>query len=89
MKLAFEWDPDKAARNAAKHGVEFAEASTVFLDPAVRDRVEWRYGEERWVVMGRSVRGRILVVCFTEREERVRIISARPATRRERREHAG
>ncbi len=79
----FEWDADKAAANAAKHGVTFEEAATVFLDLdylLVRDTLE----PERFVAIGRSGQTRVLFVVHCERGERLRIISARRATRRER-----
>ena len=86
MALEFEWDPAKAAANLAKHGVSFEEASTVFADPlaaTIADPAHSR-GEERHVIFGVSARGRALAVMHTERAPRIRIISARPATRRER-----
>lgn len=79
----FEWDADKAAANAAKHGVSFEDAVTVFLDLdylLVRDTLE----PERFAAIGRSGRTRVLFVVHCERGERLRIISARRATRRER-----
>jgi uncharacterized protein len=88
--VRFEWHPDKAARNEAKHGVTFAEAASVFLDPlaAVFDD-EWHSGHEpREIIIGLSDAGRLLIVSFAERPgETVRIISARPATKRERDEY--
>lgn len=86
MAYTFDWNPDKAARNLAKHGVSFAEAATVFADPlaaTVPDRPHSR-GEERFAIFGRSERGRVLAVQHTEREDRIRLISAREATRHER-----
>lgn len=86
MDLDFEWDADKAATNVANHGVTFEEASTVFADPlsySVRDPRHSR-GEARFAILGQSARGRLLAVFFTERGPRIRIISAREATRRER-----
>jgi len=79
----FEWDVEKATANAAKHGVTFEEAVTVFLDLdylLVRDAVV----PGRFVAIGMSSRARVLFVVHCERGERVRIISARRATRRER-----
>ena len=82
LRGRFEWDDDKDTDNQLKHGVSFDAAATAFDDEhgfeIFDDRRE--YGEERWVWFGR-VAGRVLiiVVAFTEREERVRIISARPA----------
>ena len=79
----FEWDADKAAANLAKHGITFEEAATVFLDLdylLVPDAAE----PERFVAMGMSGQGRVLFVVHCERGEKIRIISARRATRRER-----
>jgi hypothetical protein len=85
--MEFEWDPEKATSNAEKHGVEFVEATTVFGDPLELTIVDPDHSEseDRFISLGRSVTGAILVVSFTERESRIRIISARPATPRERR----
>jgi uncharacterized DUF497 family protein len=79
----FEWDDDKAAANAVKHGVTFEEATTVFLDLdylLIRDALE----PEGFVAIGMSSRTRVLFVVHCERGERLRIVSARRATRRER-----
>jgi uncharacterized protein len=89
MALAFEWDPDKAATNLAKHGVSFPEAATVFADPLSVTVPDPRHshGEARFAIFGVSDRGRLLAVLYTERGdqgERLRLISAREATRRER-----
>jgi len=86
MSLRFEWDPRKAAANLAKHGVSFQEAQTVFADPLGRVRPDPRHsaGELREVLIGTSGGGRLLAIMFTEREDAVRLISARHATRRER-----
>lgn len=87
--MEFEWDVYKAAQNLAKHGVSFDEASTVFGDPlsgTVRDpRPAPR--ELRFVTIGLATSQRLLVVAHTDRDDRIRIISARRATRRERREY--
>jgi uncharacterized DUF497 family protein len=89
MGLEFEWDDDKAKSNRKKHGVSFEEASTVFGDPlsrTIHDPVH--SGEEdRFVTLGESERGRVLVVVFTDRDDRIRIISARVATKRERNDY--
>jgi uncharacterized protein len=86
MDLEFEWDPPKAAANVQKHGVTFGEGATVFGDPlaSVFPDPDHSLTEERLILVGRSDRGRVLVVMFTERPPRVRLISARPATRPER-----
>ena len=88
--MEFEWDPDKDATNFAKHDVDFAEAMTVFGDPleiTIRDP-DHSEGEYRFVSMGQSAEGRILVVSYTERDgNRTRIISARVASPKERKQY--
>jgi uncharacterized protein len=82
----FEWDPAKAASNVDKHGVSFEEARTVFGDPnelTIFDE-DHSEDEDRYLSMGMSSRGRIIVVSYTERDHHIRIISARVATKRER-----
>ena len=84
--MNFEWDPSKAETNRKKHGVSFAEATTVFCDPlsvTVQDPDHSRH-EERFQIVGMSKTGKLLVVTHTDRGENIRIISARPATRKER-----
>jgi hypothetical protein len=87
VTLRFQWDPVKAAGNLAKHGVSFEEASTVFADPLGRIVNDPRHATEepRYVLLGHSERQQLLAVMFTERAETIRLISARKATRRERR----
>jgi uncharacterized protein len=89
MSLAFEWDGKKAKRNLKKHGVSFEEASTTFSDPLARTIPDPLHSgeEDRFVNLGESRRGRLLVVVFTERGDKLRIISARIATRRERKNY--
>jgi uncharacterized protein len=85
--MEFEWNPDKAVINLRKHNISFQEATTVFddslsvtfLDP------DHSIGEDRYVIIGMSRLGQLLVVSHTDRENRTRIISARRATRQERR----
>ena len=89
MAMLFEWDPRKARSNSAKHGVSFDEASTAFQDSlsiTIGDPLH-SADEERFVLIGNSCRNRLLVVVHTERGSRIRIISARPATSRERRNY--
>jgi len=86
MALRFAWDARKAATNLRKHGISFAEAATAFADPlsitiADPDHSE---DEERFLLIGRSDRQHLVVVAHVERGDIVRIISARPASRRER-----
>ncbi len=84
--MEFEWDPEKAARNWVKHGVSFHEAATVFGDPLAITYHDPDHSEdeERFLTFGHSNEGHLLVVSHTDRGERTRIISARRATRRER-----
>ena len=84
--MDFEWDPDKAARNLAKHRVAFSEAVTVFGDPLAITFFDPGHSddEDRYLTFGYSTDGRLLVVSHTDRGNRNRIISARVATRRER-----
>lgn len=91
MALEFEWDPEKAAGNLSKHGVSFGEAEGVFADPLALQMPDPHHSseEERWIAMGQSYRRRLLVVVFTERQERIRIISARLATRPEAMDYEG
>jgi uncharacterized DUF497 family protein len=86
MSLDFEWDHRKAAQNRKKHGVSFEEASTVFGDPLARiiDDPVHSTEEDRFVIVGESDRHRLLVISFTDRGNKIRIISARTASRRER-----
>lgn len=83
--MLIEWDPKKARLNLAKHDVCFEEASTALLDPAalaIEDRSS--RSEHRWILVGRSSESRLLTVVYTLREqERIRLISARRATRKE------
>ncbi len=84
--MRFEWDPAKAKRNLRKHRISFEEASSVFYDPlaATGADPDHSLGEERMITFGISSSGRLLVVAHTERGDTIRIISARAATRHER-----
>jgi uncharacterized protein len=89
MDLIFEWDSNKASLNLKKHGVAFEEAVTVFADPlslTIPDPLH-SFDESRFVITGLSNQNRQLVVVYAERGERVRIITAREATRRERKQY--
>jgi uncharacterized protein len=89
VKSVFEWDPAKAAANLRKHGVSFREATTVLADPlsvTVSDP-DPSDAEERYIDVGISAQGRLVVVVYTERGTRIRIISARKATTAERRKY--
>ena len=86
MALRFEWDDRKARSNLVKHAVTFEEASTAFADPqslTIPDPLHSQE-EQRHVLLGQTYRGKLVVVIHTERGESIRIISARPANRRER-----
>ena len=89
MGYEFEWDPEKAASNLRDHKVSFDEASTVFGDPLAMLMADPDHSEEeeRYLLLGASLQGRLLVVSFAERPPRTRLISAREATRRERRQY--
>jgi uncharacterized protein len=84
--LTFEWDPVKAASNRRKHGVSFEEAATVFLDPLARTQPDpdHSHGEHRYLLLGVSFALHTLLVVHVERADRLRILSARLATRKER-----
>ena len=86
-RFQFEWDEDKAQANVQDHGVTFDEAATVLLDPLASTipDPDHSLGEERYLTIGLSTQGRLLVVSYTERQGRFRLISGRLATRRERR----
>jgi hypothetical protein len=86
---SFEWDAKKAQANLSKHGVSFAEAVTVFGDPLSMNMPDPDHSdsEQRFIVLGMSDRFRLLVVSYTERPPRTRIISARLATRKERKQY--
>ena len=87
--MQFEWDPEKAKRNYKRHKVSFDEAVTVFYDSlsATFDDPDHSFGERRFITVGFSSHGRMLVISHSERGEAVRIISARRATPRERKRH--
>lgn len=85
MHMEIEWDVAKAASNLAKHGVSFEEAATALLDPgALAQEDRSTTSEARWVLIGMSVRPRLLTVIYTVRsDDRLRLISARKSTRKE------
>ena len=88
--MRFEWDPEKARLNITKHGVSFEEAATAFADPLSITRFDPDHSEDedRYLLLGATHAGRLVVVAHTDRRDKVRIISARLATRRERRTYA-
>ncbi|NCT43129.1 MAG: BrnT family toxin [Microcystis aeruginosa G11-09] len=79
MELAFEWDKQKAKINQRKHNISFEEASTVFDDP------DHSTGENRYLIIGLSDQGKFLFVSYTDRDHKIRLISARLVTPKERR----
>ena len=87
MEYSFEWDEEKSRENLGKHGISFLEATTVFRDPfaMLTFDPDLSWAESRYILLGFSIEGRLLVVSFTERPPKTRLISARRATRRERR----
>ena len=87
--MNFEWDPRKAAQNLRKHGVSFQEAATVFGDPLALtfDDPDHSITEQRYITVGMSSEGRVLIVAHADRGENIRIVSARKTSRRERRHY--
>ena len=89
MPLGFEWDENKSRANLAKHGVSFEEAATVFGDPlssTIPDPAHSQ-AEDRFVILGQSHRGKLLVVVHTGRGDNIRVISARRASKREHKQY--
>ena len=87
--VVYEWDSSKAAANLKKHRVAFTEAATVFLDPVAltyRDP-DHSEGEQRYVTIGQSGQGGVILVAHLDRGDRIRIISARRASRKEAHEY--
>jgi len=86
MSIEFEWDQNKASSNFTKHGVSFDEAKSVFADPLYVDLhdPDHSYNEHRYIIVGQSHNNRLLLVAYAERGNTIRLISAREATRRER-----
>lgn len=84
--MEFEWDPGKAARNLKDHKITFEEAATVFGDPLSLTYPDPDHSndESRFITVGNSIDGKLLLVSHTDRDEKIRIISAREATKRER-----
>ena len=90
MSVRFEWDASKATLNLSKHEVSFDEATTVFDDPLARifDDLDHSLEDQREIIVGHSINGRLLLVCFVERtEDVIRIVSARSLTRTERKDY--
>lgn len=89
MDLSFEWDRKKAASNREKHRISFEDAVGAFGDPLARifDDPDHSSSEAREILVGHDSRRRLLVVCFVQRADRIRIFSARRATRQERQDY--
>lgn len=87
--MSFQWDPQKAKINLEKHGISFEKAKQVFEDPLFLTYADpdHSFEERRFVIMGVVPDGRLLIVSYTDRDRETRIISARPATRQERRNY--
>jgi uncharacterized DUF497 family protein len=88
--MKFQWDSSKAKNNLRKHGIRFEEAVTVFKDPLalIFDDEEHSQEEHREIIIGTSALSKLLLVCFVERyEDTIRIITARPATNREKKDY--
>jgi uncharacterized protein len=86
MNFSFEWNEDKAKQNIRKHGVSFELASSVFEDELAIVIEDYLHSneEDRYIIIGKSAEQKVLVVVYTERGDKIRIISARVATKRER-----
>ena len=87
--MEFEWDKDKATSNLKKHGIDFADAALVLFDDLAVTIPDKSESESRFITIGMDPVGRTLVVIYTWRGERIRLISARKATSKERREYEG
>ncbi len=87
--MDFAWDPDKAESNKQKHGITFDEARSVFFDPLATTFADEAHSETevREFIVGHSRQSRLLVVCFTQRQDGIRLITARVATRLERQDY--
>jgi uncharacterized protein len=85
----FEWDPAKAAANLVQHGVSFEEAATVFQGPLakIHDDPDHSGAEQRAIIVGHTLQGQIVLVSFTDRGSKIRVISARSVTRQERHDY--
>jgi uncharacterized protein len=89
--VEFEWDDAKDRANQRKHGVTFGEAATSFYDPLGREMPDERHSadEDRWLRLALSDKSRLLVTIFVERSDRIRIVSSRLATLREKKQYEG
>jgi uncharacterized DUF497 family protein len=87
--MGYEWDPNKAKLNIRKHGIAFADAVSVFFDDSAITVEDNNPDEVRFATMGMDALGRVLVVVYTWREDNIRLISARIATAKERKQYGG
>jgi uncharacterized protein len=89
VHMGYEWDPDKAKLNIRKHGIAFADAVSVFFDDSAITVEDNNPDEVRIATVGMDAFGHILVVVYTWRGDNIRLISARRATERERKQYGG
>lgn len=87
IEMAYQWNPEKATANLRKHGIDFADAVSVFSDDLAITIPDERFDEERLVTIGMDGLARVLVVVYTLRGDEIRLISARKATRQERQQY--
>ncbi|MDJ0594126.1 MAG: BrnT family toxin [Pleurocapsa sp. MO_226.B13] len=85
--MRYQWDRNKALTNLSKHGIDFADAVSVFSDELAITIFDDRFEEERFITIGIDILSRILVIVYTLRDDEIRLISARKATRNERRQY--
>ena len=85
--MSYQWDSNKATSNLSKHGIDFADAVSAFSDDLAIMVEDRRFDEERFVVIGSDAFGRVLVIVYTLRDREIRLISARKATRVERKQY--
>ena len=85
--MLYQWDNNKAATNLRKHGIDFADAVLVFSDDLAITVTDDRFDERRFITIGTDALSRVLAVVYTYRETEIRLISARSATRQERRQY--
>ena len=87
--MGYEWDPKKAKQNLRKHGIAFSDAASVFFDDSANTIEDINPEEERFATLGMDALGRVLVLVYTWREDNIRMISARKATEKERKQYGG
>jgi uncharacterized protein len=85
--MAYQWNREKAATNLRKHGIDFADAVSVFSDDLAITIPDERFDEERFITIGIDALGRILVVVYAMRDDEIRLISARQATKQEKQQY--